>query len=56
MRKWGRRLAVIVPPEVAMAQDLRPGDRALLRIKKVRYPDPRSFGFLRETCIEAQKL
>jgi antitoxin component of MazEF toxin-antitoxin module len=56
VRKWGNSLAVIVPAEVARAEELRPGDRALVRIMKVRHPDPRSFGFLRERRLDAQAL
>lgn len=56
IRKWGNSLAFIVPADVAKAEELRPGDRALVRIMKVRRPDPRSFGYLQDKPIDAQAL
>ena len=56
VRRWGNSLAVIVPAEVAKAEGLQPGDRAFLRILKVRRPDPRSFGLLRDRPLDAQAL
>lgn len=56
VRRWGNSLAVIVPAEIAKAAELRPGDRALMRIMKVRHPDPRSFGLLKQKPMDAQAL
>lgn len=56
VRKWGNSLAIIVPADVAKAEDLHPNDRALIRIMKVRYPDPRAFGFLKASRIDPQAM
>ena len=56
VRKWGNSLGIVIPADVAKAEDLKPHDRALVRIMKVRYPDPRSFGSLKDLKINAQEL
>ena len=56
VRKWGNSLAFILPADIAKAEALQPGDRALVRIMKVRYPDPRAFGFLKTKPLDAQAL
>lgn len=56
VRKWGNSLGIIIPADVAKAEGLKEHDRALIRIMKVRHPDPRSFGSLRDLKIDAQKL
>jgi hypothetical protein len=56
VRKWGNSLAFILPADIAKAESLQPGDRALVRIMKVRHPDPRSFGFLQAKPLDAQAL
>lgn len=56
VRKWGNSLGVLIPAEIAKAEGLKPHDRALIRIMKVRYPDARSFGSLKDLKIDAQAL
>ena len=56
VRKWGNSLGVVIPAEVAKQEGLKAHDRALIRIMKVRYPDPRAFGFMRDLKIDAQKM
>lgn len=56
VRKWGNSLGVIIPADVAKAEGLQANDRAILRIMKVRYPDPLAFGFLKDKPLDAQAL
>lgn len=56
IRKWGNSLAIIVPADIARAEDLHPNDRALMRIRKVKYPKPGSFGSLKDLKIDAQAM
>lgn len=56
VRKWGNSLGIVIPAEIAKAEGLKPHDRALIRIMKIRYPDPRSFGSLKGWKIDAQKV
>lgn len=56
VRKWGNSLGVIIPAEVAKKEGLKPKDRVIVRIAKVRYPDPSFFGSLRGWKVDAQKL
>jgi antitoxin component of MazEF toxin-antitoxin module len=54
VRKWGNSLGIVIPADIVRAEGLAPHDRALVRIMKVRRPDPRAFGFLRAKTIDAQ--
>lgn len=56
VRAWGNSLGIIIPAEVAKAEGLAVHDRALVRIMKIRHPDPRSFGSLKHLKIDAQKM
>jgi hypothetical protein len=56
VRKWGNSLGIIIPADLAKAEELRAHDRAIVRIMKVRYPDGRSFGSLRNWKIDPQKF
>lgn len=56
IRKWGNSLAIIVPADIARAEDLHPNDRALLRIRKVKYPKPGSFGSLKGWHVDPQAV
>ena len=54
VRKWGNSLGIIIPAEIAKAEGLKPNDKAIVRITKVRYPDPRSFGSLKGWKVDPQ--
>ncbi|HUR68346.1 MAG TPA: AbrB/MazE/SpoVT family DNA-binding domain-containing protein [Candidatus Thermoplasmatota archaeon] len=56
VRKWGNSLGIIIPADVAREEGLKEHDRALVRIMKVRYPHPSSFGSLKDLKLDAQKL
>lgn len=56
VRRWGNSLGIVIPADLAKAEGLREHDRALIRIMRVRTPDPKSFGSLRDLRIDAQKL
>lgn len=56
VRKWGNSLGVIIPAEIVKAEGLKPHDKAWIRITKLRYPDPRSFGMLKDTKLNAQEI
>jgi len=56
VRKWGNSLGFVIPADVAKAEGLKPRDRAIVRIMKVRHPDPRSFGSLKDLKINAREL
>lgn len=56
IRRWGNSLGIVIPSDLAKAEGLNPHDRALIRIMKVRYPAPGSFGHLKEWKVDAQNL
>lgn len=56
VRRWGNSLGIIIPADVVQAEGLKPHDRALVRIVKVRFPDPGSFGMLKDWKIDPQKM
>jgi len=54
VRRWGNSLGVIIPAELAREEGLEPRDRVLLRVSKVRYPEPAFFGSMRGAPVAAQ--
>jgi len=56
VRKWGNSLGIVIPADVVKAEGLKPHDRAIMRIMKIRYPDPKSFGSLKGWKIDPQRL
>lgn len=56
VRRWGGSLGFVIPAEIAKAEGLEPRDKAWIKIMKIRYPDPRSFGSLKDTKLNAQEI
>lgn len=56
VRKWGNSLGVRIPAEVARREGLKPNDRVLVHIYKLRRPRKGIFGALRGANIDAQRL
>jgi len=56
IRKWGNSLGIVIPAEIAKAEGLKPHDKAWIKIMKIRYSDPRAFGFLKDSKLNAQEI
>ncbi|MFQ6106256.1 MAG: AbrB/MazE/SpoVT family DNA-binding domain-containing protein [Thermoplasmata archaeon] len=56
VRKWGNSLGVRIPIEVARREGLKPNDRVVLQLSKLRRPRRDVFGALKGAGIDAQAL